>query len=96
MPCAADAAAAGNPAPKGVSGGASIVNDLTHNDMNQIDFGDFQMLVITLLAVVVYLLLLTSTWFVFNAVPAGFVPVQDKQYLVSFAQLPDGATLDRT
>jgi multidrug efflux pump len=48
------------------------------------------------LAVVVYLLLLTSTWFVFNAVPAGFVPVQDKQYLVSFAQLPDGATLDRT
>jgi len=51
----ADAAAAGNPAPKGVSGGASIVNDLTHNDMNQIDFGDFQMLVITLLAVIVYL-----------------------------------------
>jgi hydrophobe/amphiphile efflux-1 (HAE1) family protein len=48
------------------------------------------------LAVIVYLLLLASTWFVFNAVPAGFVPVQDKQYLVSFAQLPDGATLDRT
>jgi hypothetical protein len=54
----ADAAAAGNPAPKGVSGGASIVNDLTHNDMNQIDFGDFQMLVITLLAVIVYLVVL--------------------------------------
>ncbi len=29
-------------------------------------------------------------------VPPGFVPTQDKQYLVSFAQLPDGATLDRT
>jgi len=29
-------------------------------------------------------------------VPAGFVPTQDKQYLVSFTQLPDGATLDRT
>jgi len=29
-------------------------------------------------------------------VPSGFVPTQDKQYLVSFAQLPDGATLDRT
>ena len=28
--------------------------------------------------------------------PPGFVPVQDKQYLVSFAQLPYGATLDRT
>ena len=26
----------------------------------------------------------------------GFVPGQDKQYLVGFAQLPDGATLDRT
>ena len=28
--------------------------------------------------------------------PTGFVPGQDKQYLVSFAQLPDAATLDRT
>ncbi|TQF08237.1 efflux RND transporter permease subunit, partial [Myxococcus llanfairpwllgwyngyllgogerychwyrndrobwllllantysiliogogogochensis] len=32
----------------------------------------------------------------FKAVPGGFVPAQDKQYLVGFAQLPDGATLDRT
>jgi multidrug efflux pump len=24
------------------------------------------------------------------------VPAQDKQYLIGFAQLPDGATLDRT
>ena len=31
-----------------------------------------------------------------SLVPPGFVPIQDKQYLVSFAQLPDGATLDRT
>jgi multidrug efflux pump len=29
-------------------------------------------------------------------VPHGFVPTQDKQYLIGFAQLPDGATLDRT
>jgi multidrug efflux pump len=29
-------------------------------------------------------------------VPGGFVPAQDKQYLIGFAQLPDGATLDRT
>ena len=27
---------------------------------------------------------------------SGFVPQQDKQYLIGFAQLPDGATLDRT
>jgi multidrug efflux pump len=34
--------------------------------------------------------------FGFTRVPTGFVPIQDKQYLVGFAQLPDGATLDRT
>ena len=44
----------------------------------------------------VYALLLGVAWIGFNAVPPGFVPTQDKQYLVSFAQLPDGATLDRT
>ncbi|HET9578702.1 MAG TPA: efflux RND transporter permease subunit, partial [Usitatibacter sp.] len=32
----------------------------------------------------------------FKAVPGGFVPTQDKQYLIGFAQLPDGASLDRT
>ena len=44
----------------------------------------------------VYAFLLLMTYFGFQKVPPGFVPVQDKQYLVSFAQLPDGATLDRT
>jgi len=48
------------------------------------------------LAVGVYVLLLGAAYFGFLQVPAGFVPTQDKQYLVSFAQLPDGATLDRT
>ena len=32
----------------------------------------------------------------FKIVPGGFVPAQDKQYLIGFAQLPDGASLDRT
>ncbi|WP_199102909.1 efflux RND transporter permease subunit [Aquitalea sp. ASV11] len=32
----------------------------------------------------------------FHSIPGGFVPAQDKQYLIGFAQLPDGATLDRT
>ncbi len=45
---------------------------------------------------VVYALLCLATFFVFKAVPAGFVPAQDKQYLVGFAQLPDAASLDRT
>jgi multidrug efflux pump len=36
------------------------------------------------------------TYGLFKSVPSGFVPAQDKQYLIGFAQLPDGATLDRT
>jgi multidrug efflux pump len=46
--------------------------------------------------VVVYGLLAAATVGVFKLVPGGFVPAQDKQYLIGFAQLPDGATLDRT
>ncbi|MDI1259014.1 multidrug efflux RND transporter permease subunit [Aquabacterium sp.] len=45
---------------------------------------------------IVYALLCVATFFVFKAVPSGFVPAQDKQYLVGFAQLPDAASLDRT
>jgi multidrug efflux pump len=44
----------------------------------------------------VYVVLLALTGVLFKAVPNGFVPSQDKQYLIGFAQLPDGATLDRT
>ena len=44
----------------------------------------------------VYLVLAAATVGVFKLVPGGFVPAQDKQYLIGFAQLPDGATLDRT
>ena len=47
-------------------------------------------------SMLIYLLLLGATYVGFQAVPPGFVPTQDKQYLVSFAQLPDGATLERT
>ncbi|HVI52306.1 MAG TPA: multidrug efflux RND transporter permease subunit [Candidatus Sulfotelmatobacter sp.] len=44
----------------------------------------------------VYAVLLGAAYTLFQAVPNGFVPMQDKQYLIGFAQLPDGATLDRT
>lgn len=40
------------------------------------------------------LLLLTALGF--KTVPSGFVPSQDKYYLVGIAQLPSGASLDRT
>ncbi len=45
---------------------------------------------------VLYLFLIGLTLVMFTQVPPGFVPNQDKQYLVSFAQLPDGSTLDKT
>jgi multidrug efflux pump len=44
----------------------------------------------------VYLVLAGVAALLFHVVPGGFVPQQDKQYLVGFAQLPDGASLDRT
>ena len=47
-------------------------------------------------ALVVYAGLVALTAWGFNKVPTGFVPTQDKQYLVAFAQLPDGSSLDRT
>ncbi|HET6628974.1 MAG TPA: multidrug efflux RND transporter permease subunit [Woeseiaceae bacterium] len=48
------------------------------------------------IAVAVFAGLIGLTWFGFANVPSGFIPQQDKQYLVAFAQLPEAATLDRT
>jgi len=48
------------------------------------------------LVMIVYMALVAATYGMFTTVPSGFVPAQDKQYLIGFAQLPDGATLDRT
>ncbi|NNG25270.1 efflux RND transporter permease subunit [Telluria aromaticivorans] len=44
----------------------------------------------------VYLALGVAAIFMFKVVPPGFVPAQDKGYLIGFAQLPDAASLDRT
>jgi multidrug efflux pump len=48
------------------------------------------------IALVVYVGLVGLGYLGFASTPTGFVPPQDKQYLVAFAQLPDAATLDRT
>ncbi|HEY6894766.1 MAG TPA: efflux RND transporter permease subunit, partial [Rhodanobacteraceae bacterium] len=48
------------------------------------------------IALFIYVGLIGLTAFGFSKAPTGFVPAQDKQYLVGFAQLPDAATLDRT
>jgi hypothetical protein len=50
-----NALAQGITAPKGGSGSQGLIVDLTTNDSNQLDLGDFQMLVIVLIAVAYYL-----------------------------------------
>jgi multidrug efflux pump len=45
---------------------------------------------------VVYGILLALAFVAFRAIPPGFIPTQDKQYLFAGAMLPEGATLDRT
>ncbi|QTP53819.1 efflux RND transporter permease subunit [Billgrantia sulfidoxydans] len=44
----------------------------------------------------VYALLLAGTGVMFQLVPGGFIPTQDKMYLIGGAKLPEGASLDRT
>jgi multidrug efflux pump len=50
----------------------------------------------SVVALLLYGGLIFLTGWTFTKVPAGFVPTQDKQYLIAFAQLPDAASLDRT
>ncbi|MEY4761972.1 MAG: hydrophobe/amphiphile efflux protein, partial [Pseudomonadota bacterium] len=51
---------------------------------------------LTGVAVAVYLGLMAIGALGLWRVPDGFVPTQDKDYLIAFAQLPDAATLGRT
>jgi multidrug efflux pump len=44
----------------------------------------------------VYAGLLLATGLVFQLVPGGFIPTQDKIYLIGGVKLPEGASLDRT
>ncbi|MGB9274699.1 MAG: multidrug efflux RND transporter permease subunit [Terrimicrobiaceae bacterium] len=50
----------------------------------------------TLVALVFYALLLGLAWLGFHIVPGGFIPTQDQGYAIIAAQLPDGASLERT
>ncbi len=51
---------------------------------------------IAVVIVLIYGGLVGATYWSFKTVPSGFVPAQDKQYLIAFAQLPDASSLDRT
>ncbi|HKN79272.1 MAG TPA: multidrug efflux RND transporter permease subunit, partial [Lysobacter sp.] len=44
----------------------------------------------------VYAVLLLATGLVFAWVPRGFIPIQDKLYLIAGVKLPEGASIERT
>jgi len=48
------------------------------------------------LALAVYAVLLLATGLMFKLVPAGFIPVQDKGFLIAGVKLPEGASIART
>jgi multidrug efflux pump len=58
--------------------------------------GVARLLRLSAIALIVYVGLLAFTGFSFQKIPTGFVPSQDKQYLIAFTQLPAAASLDRT
>jgi multidrug efflux pump len=48
------------------------------------------------ISLLVYAVLLGAAGLLFMRIPGGFVPAPDKQYLIGIAQLPAGASIDRT
>ncbi|MHA6311240.1 multidrug efflux RND transporter permease subunit OqxB [Pantoea sp. USHLN298] len=44
----------------------------------------------------VYILLLAGAGFMFHTVPGGFIPTQDKLYLIGGVKMPEGSSLART
>jgi multidrug efflux pump len=54
------------------------------------------LLKLSVIVLLIYGGLLAGTVGMFQIVPGGFIPEQDKGYLVVNAQLPDGASLERT
>jgi multidrug efflux pump len=55
-----------------------------------------KLLRVSVLVLLVYAGLLYLTYWGFNKVPGGFIPTQDKGYLLVNLQLPDSASLERT
>ncbi|SKA71858.1 multidrug efflux pump [Paucidesulfovibrio gracilis DSM 16080] len=48
------------------------------------------------LALLLFAALVACTWGLFNKVPGGLVPNEDKGYAMAVTMLPDGASMDRT
>ncbi len=73
--------------------GFNLAFDFAINVYGKIVAGLIRVLVIGL---IVYVGLIALTYLGFRVVPVGFIPEQDKGYLVINVQLPDGASLERT
>jgi hydrophobe/amphiphile efflux-1 (HAE1) family protein len=50
----------------------------------------------TAIMFIIYLALISLTFFLFRFVPTGFIPRQDQGYFIISVQLPPGSSLDRT
>jgi hydrophobe/amphiphile efflux-1 (HAE1) family protein len=50
----------------------------------------------TPLMLTIYAVLIAATAYLLVSTPKGFIPIQDRGYLVVIVQLPDGASLERT
>jgi multidrug efflux pump len=51
---------------------------------------------LSVIVLLIYVGLIGLTGFGFTRIPSGFVPIQDKGYLLANVQLPDAASLERT
>ncbi|MFM7166426.1 MAG: efflux RND transporter permease subunit [Planctomycetaceae bacterium] len=71
-------------------------NSLMRSSVSGYEYGVGKLLRIPLLVLSVYGGLLLLTWYGFNSLPSGFIPTQDKGYLVCSVQLPDAASSERT
>src|SRR5207245_2979320 len=70
----------------------SLFQRTTHAYGNTVGWG----LRLSAIVLLVYVGLIGLTGFGFVRVPSGFVPIQDKGYLLANIQLPDSASLERT
>jgi len=89
-----NALAQGIPVQKGGTGSQGLLEDLTTNDANQLDLGDFQMLVVTLLAVASYAVVAFDALGTLKAVADATLPDVDTTILAAFG-LGQGAYLTK-
>jgi multidrug efflux pump len=51
---------------------------------------------LSVLVLIIYGGMVVLTWWGFRQLPTGFIPAQDKGYLLASIQLPDAASIERT